>query len=44
MTKDQFVDQIDALQGRLYRIALSILRNNADVQDALQETVLKAWE
>lgn len=44
MTKERFVEQIDALQGRLYRIALSILRNNADVQDALQETVLKAWE
>lgn len=44
MTKDRFVEQIDALQGRMYRIALSILRNNADVQDALQETVLKAWE
>ena len=44
MTKERFMEQIDALQGRLYRIALSILRNNADVQDALQETVLKAWE
>lgn len=44
MTKERFVEQIDALQGRLYRVALSILRNNADVQDALQDTVLKAWE
>ena len=44
MTKERFMEQIDALQGRLYRIALSILRNNADVQDALQETILKAWE
>lgn len=44
MTKDRFVEHIDALQGRLYRVALSILRNNTDVQDALQETVLKAWE
>lgn len=44
MTKERFVEQIDALQGRLYRVALSILRNDADVQDALQETVLKAWE
>ena len=44
MTKDSFVEQMEQLQGRLYRIALSILRNNADVQDALQETVLKAWE
>jgi len=44
LTKDWFVQQIDGLQGRLYRIALSILRNHADVQDVLQETVLKAWE
>ncbi len=44
MTKDWFVEQIEQLQGRMYRIALSILRNNTDVQDAMQETVLKAWE
>ena len=44
MTKEWFVEQIDLLQGRMYRISLSILRNQADVQDAMQETVLKAWE
>ncbi len=44
MTKEWFVEQIEQLQGRLYRVALCILRNDADVQDALQETVLKAWE
>lgn len=38
------MEQIEQLQGRLYRVALCILRNDADVQDALQETVLKAWE
>lgn len=44
MTKEWFVEQIERLQGRLYRVALCMLRNDADVQDALQETVLKAWE
>ncbi len=44
MTKEWFVEQIEQLQGRLYRVALCILKNDADVQDALQETVLKAWE
>lgn len=44
MTKERFVEQIEQLQGRLYRVALCMLKNDADVQDALQETVLKAWE
>lgn len=44
MDKEQFVEHIQRLQGRLYRTALCMLRNDADVQDALQETVLKAWE
>ncbi len=44
MTKEQFVEQIEQLQGRLYRVALCMLKNQADVQDALQETVFKAWE
>lgn len=44
MTKERFVEQIEQLQGRLYRVTLCLLKNDADVQDALQETVLKAWE
>lgn len=44
MTKERFVEQIEQLQGRLYRVTLCMLKNDADVQDALQETVLKAWE
>lgn len=44
MTKERFMEQIEQLQGRLYRVALCMLKNDADVQDALQETVLKAWE
>ena len=42
MTKEGFAAQIEQLQGRLYRMALCMLKNDADVQDALQETVLRA--
>ena len=44
MTKEGFAAQIEQLQGRLYRVALCMLKNDADVQDALQEIVLRAWE
>ena len=44
MDKDWFVSQIDACSGMMYRVAWTILRNDADCADALQETVLKAWE
>lgn len=44
MDKDFFVRQIDAHSGMLYRVAYSILRNDDDCKDALQETALKAWQ
>ena len=44
MDKDFFVAQIEACQGMMYRVAYSILRNDEDCRDALQETALKAWE
>ena len=44
MDKDFFVRQIDAHGGMLYRVAWSILRNDDDCKDALQETALKAWQ
>ena len=44
MEKDFFVRQIDAHSGMLYRVAYSILRNDDDCKDALQETALKAWQ
>lgn len=43
MTKDTFVAQVEAHKGMMYRVALTILQNDADVQDALQETALRAW-
>ena len=44
MTKEFFVQEIDAHSGMLYRVAFTILRNNEACKDALQDTALKAWE
>ena len=44
MDRERFIVEIEACSGMLYRVAWSILRNNADCEDALQETALKAWE
>lgn len=44
MDKDFFVDQLDAHGDMLYRVAYSMLHNDDDCKDALQETALKAWE
>jgi len=43
LDKTTFVALIDAKSDTLYRIARTILRNDEDCKDALQETVLKAW-
>ena len=44
MDKERFVSEIDAHSGMMYRVARSILRNDDDCKDALQEAALKAWE
>ena len=44
MDRDSFIAEIEACSGMMYRVAWSILRNNADCEDALQEAALKAWE
>lgn len=44
MTKENYVREVQRCQGSMYRVALTILRNNDDVRDALQEAALKAWE
>lgn len=44
MTKEAYIDQIYTHKAMMYRIAFTILQNDSDVQDALQETALKAWE
>ncbi len=44
MDKATFVMLIDRTSETLYRVARTILRNDEDCRDALQETALKAWE
>jgi RNA polymerase sigma-70 factor (ECF subfamily) len=42
--KGSFIAEIEACSEMMYRVAWSILRNETDVQDALQDAALKAWE
>ena len=44
MDRTFFTAEIEACSDMMYRVAWSILRNDADVQDALQDAVLRAWE
>ena len=44
MTKDEFSQRIVAMMDVLYRIAWSQLRQQADREDAVQETIRRAWE
>lgn len=44
MTKEFFVQEIDAHSEMMYRVAFTILRNRESCKDALQEAVLRAWE
>ena len=44
MDRDFFIAEIEACSSMMYRVAWSILRNDADCQDALQDTALRAWE
>ena len=44
MTKDEFAQKVVGQTDRMYRIAYSMLYNDADFRDAMQEAALKAWE
>ena len=44
MNKDEFAQQMIAQTDRMYRVAFTLLRNDEDCRDAMQETALKAWE
>lgn len=44
MTKEFFVQEIEAHSGLMYRVAFTILRSNEACKDALQDAALKAWE
>ncbi len=44
MDKEAFWDHINPLQERIFRFALSILKNKEDAQDALHDIVVKLWD
>ncbi len=44
INKEGFVALVDQKSDMLYRIARTILRNDEDCKDALQEAILKSWE
>ena len=39
----EFADRVRGCERRLYRVARSMLRNNTDCEDAVQEALVKAW-
>ena len=43
MTKEAFAREVTAAAEQLYRVAKSILANDADCEDAVSEAVLRAW-
>lgn len=44
MDEQTFEQRIRRLQHRMYRVAVSILWNDEDAADAIQEAVLRAWQ
>lgn len=44
MTRDEFGAAVVAQTDRMYRIAYTLLRCDADCRDAMQEAALRAWE
>jgi len=44
MTRDEFGERIERMQGSLYRVVYGILYNRHDCADAIQEAILRAWQ
>ena len=44
MDEQEFEQAIRRLQTRMYRTAVSILWNDEDAADAIQEAILRAWQ
>lgn len=44
MTKQAFSERIIAMQDTLYRVAYGLFLNRDDIDDAVQECILKAWK
>ena len=44
VSREQFAEGVKEYSSDLYRVALAIMKNNADAQDAVGDAVLKAFE
>ena len=44
MDKDEFCQAVISYQDGMYRLALSICGKREEAEDAVGETVLRAWE
>ena len=44
MTKDAFIREVRDAEAMLYHVSKSILKNDSDCGDVVQETLLKAYE
>lgn len=44
MKKEEFAEQVLRYQQSMYRLALGILKNELDAEDAISETIVKAYE
>lgn len=43
MTNEEFAARVVAMQGTLYRVSCSILRQECDREDAVQSAIERAW-
>ena len=43
MNRTEFIERVRACERRLYRVSRTMLRSDSDCEDAVQETLLKAW-
>ena len=44
MNKEEFAEKVLDLEGSMYRVAKTMLRNEEDCADAMQSAILKAYE
>lgn len=44
MSKDEFTEQVLEIEKSLYCVSRSILSNDEDCKDAIQNTILKAYK
>lgn len=43
MNRTDFISRVRDCERRLYRVARTMLRSDADCEDAVQEALLRAW-